>query len=129
MQSGTTGINTLRIYNPVKQSKDQDPEGAFIRRWVPQLAGVPTDWIHNPWLMPTQIQHQSGCIIGKHYPLPIVDHLTAAREARKRLGEVRRSQESRAEGRDIQHKHGSRRAGRSATNARSQARVRKNADR
>jgi deoxyribodipyrimidine photo-lyase len=48
MQSGTTGINTLRIYNPVKQSQDHDPEGAFIRRWVPELADVPTDWIHSP---------------------------------------------------------------------------------
>jgi len=123
MQSGTTGINTLRIYNPVKQSQDHDPEGAFIRRWVPKLAGVPTDWIHNPWLMPTEIQHQSGCVIGKHYPLPIVDHLTAAR---KRLGAVRRSQASRAEGRQIQHKHGSRRAGTFAARERRKKGVQKN---
>jgi deoxyribodipyrimidine photo-lyase len=129
MQSGTTGINTLRIYNPVKQSQDHDPEGIFIRRWVPELAGVPTDCIHTPWIMPTRIQHQGGCAIGKHYPSPIVDHLAAAREARKRLGVVRRPQESRAEGKQIQHKHGSRRAGRLATNARSMSRARKNAER
>lgn len=51
MQSGTTGIDRLRIYNPVKQSQDQDPDGVFIRRWVPELAAVPDARIHSPWTM------------------------------------------------------------------------------
>ena len=49
MQSGTTGINVNRMYNPIKQSRDQDPDGSFIRRWVPELAGYSKDWIHEPW--------------------------------------------------------------------------------
>ena len=49
MQSGTTGINTVRIYNPVKQGHDQDPDGDFVRRWVPELRDVPDAFIHEPW--------------------------------------------------------------------------------
>jgi deoxyribodipyrimidine photo-lyase len=109
MQSGTTGINTLRIYNPVKQSRDQDPDGRFIRRWVPELANVPTDWIHTPWLMPADQQARTGCRIGRDYPAPVVDHEAAAREARRRLQGVRRSADARAEGRGIMLTHGSRR--------------------
>jgi deoxyribodipyrimidine photo-lyase len=111
MQSGTTGINSLRIYNPVKQSEDQDPEGVFIRRWVPELAGVPAGLIHSPWRMAPSDQAAAGCRIGKDYPRPIVDHLAAAREARHRLVSVRRSPEARSEGRSIYLQHGSRRRG------------------
>jgi deoxyribodipyrimidine photo-lyase len=111
MQSGTTGINTLRIYNPVKQSEDQDPRGLFIRRWVPELAGVPGELIHQPWRMSLGEQMAAGCRIGEDYPAPIVDHLGAAREARRRLGSVRRTAEARAEGRSIFVQHGSRRRG------------------
>jgi deoxyribodipyrimidine photo-lyase len=109
MQSGTTGINTLRIYNPVKQSQDQDPEGRFIRRWIPELEHVPTEWIHTPWLMPADEQRQGHCVIGSQYPAPIVDHLAAAREARGRIQAARRSPEARDEGRQILKTHGSRR--------------------
>jgi deoxyribodipyrimidine photo-lyase len=109
MQSGTTGINTLRIYNPVKQSQDQDPDGIFIRRWVPELANVPDARIHAPWKMCSDEQEACGCLIGRDYPAPIVDHEAAAREARRRIGAIRRTLESRAESRAIFETHGSRR--------------------
>ena len=111
MQSGTTGINTLRIYNPVKQSEDQDPEGRFIRRWVPELARVPDAFIHAPWKMTPAEQEACGLRIGRDYPPPLVDHLAAAREARQRLGAARRQGAARAESRAIFRDHGSRRRG------------------
>jgi deoxyribodipyrimidine photo-lyase len=109
MQSGTTGINSLRIYNPVKQSQDQDPEGRFIRRWVPELGRVADAFIHAPWTMTPAEQEACGVRIGRDYPPPLVDHLAAAREARQRLGAVRRQGAARAEGRAIYRDHGSRR--------------------
>jgi 3-hydroxyisobutyrate dehydrogenase-like beta-hydroxyacid dehydrogenase len=51
MQAGTTGINTVRLYNPVKQGLDHDPTGTYVRRWVPELAGVPLAHLHTPWTM------------------------------------------------------------------------------
>lgn len=112
MQSGTTGINALRIYNPVKQSVDQDPEGVFVRRWVPELGAVPDAFLHEPWRMPSEVRRACGVRIGEHYPEPIVDHLAAARAARQRIIAVRRQPESRAQSRDIQEKMGSRRGAR-----------------
>jgi deoxyribodipyrimidine photo-lyase len=87
MQSGTTGINTMRIYNPVKQSQDQDPEGIFIKRWVSELSEYNGDFIHQPWTMPLALQQEKGCVIGEDYPQPIVDHLSALREARVKFAE------------------------------------------
>jgi deoxyribodipyrimidine photo-lyase len=108
MQSGTTGINTLRIYNPQKQSMDQDPEGRFIRTWVPELAPVATDWIHSPWRMPEAEQRRCGVRIGRDYPVPLVDHQAAAREARQRIQQARRAADARAESNGIYRRHGSR---------------------
>ena len=108
MQSGTTGINTLRIYNPVKQSLDQDPDGIFIRTWVPELGRVDRRWIHTPWHMPASVQRDCGVVIGRDYPAPLVDHEAAARLARQKIQQVRRTAEARAESRSIQAQHGSR---------------------
>ncbi len=83
MQSGTTGINRLRIYDPTKQAREHDPDGRFIRRWVPELQAVPDDWIHAPWTLPPLLQHSLGVVIGRDYPAPIVDHLEAVRRARR----------------------------------------------
>lgn len=108
MQSGSTGINAWRIYNPVKQSLDQDPEGVFIRRWLPELSAVPTEWIHTPWRMPASLQSRCGCRLGRDYPLPIVDHVQAARMARAYLAAAYRGSAARAESRRIQQALGSR---------------------
>ncbi|WP_194777437.1 cryptochrome/deoxyribodipyrimidine photo-lyase family protein [Pararhodonellum marinum] len=77
MQAGLTGINTVRIYNPVKQSIDHDPEGLFIKMWVPELAEVPVSFIHEPWKMTEMEQSLYGFKLGVDYPLPII-HLEAA---------------------------------------------------
>jgi deoxyribodipyrimidine photo-lyase len=114
MQSGTTGINTLRIYNPTKQAIEQDPQGIFIRRWLPELAGVPRGHLHMPWTMPHEAQLAAGCVIGRDYPPPIVDHAAAVREAKRRLATVRNAAEARAEAREVARRHGSRKDRRGA---------------
>ncbi|MGF1606085.1 MAG: FAD-binding domain-containing protein [Rhodothalassiaceae bacterium] len=106
MQSGTTGINTVRIYNPVKQGRDQDPDGRFIRRWLPELAPVPDAYVHDPWLW-----DGADGVLDKVYPRPIVDHLAAARAAREAVWAVRRSEGFKQEAAAIQQRHGSRRSG------------------
>jgi len=108
MQSGSTGINAFRIYNPVKQSLDHDPDGHFIRRWVPELAAVPREWIHEPWRMPLALQQRYGCRIGRDYPPPCVDHEQAARLARERLYAAYRTPDARQASAQVLAKHGSR---------------------
>ncbi len=106
MQSGTTGINTIRIYNPVKQGRDQDPDGAFIRRWLPELAAVPDEHIHEPW----RWDGATG-LLDQRYPMPIIDHLQAAREARQKVWAIRKDAGFRQTASAIQDKHGSRKSG------------------
>ena len=109
MQSGTTGINAVRIYSPIKQVKDHDPKGTFIRRWVPELDGVPDEHIAEPHRMSRDAQKRSGLWIGESYPEPLVDHLSAVREARTRIYARRRAPEAKEEAQRINKKHGSRR--------------------
>lgn len=84
MQSGTTGINTLRIYSPDKQWRDQDPQSEFVRRWVPEIDDR------------------------RRYPEPLVNHAEAARRARDRIYRLRRTLEARAEAQQVRERHGSR---------------------
>ena len=100
MQSGTSGINTVRIYNPIKQGLDHDPEGAFIRQWLPELQGVPVSGIHTPWLLAQPPET---------YPHPVVDYEAAARQARDQVWGLRKGQGYRCEAEAIQRRHGSRR--------------------
>jgi deoxyribodipyrimidine photo-lyase len=111
MQSGTTGINTLRIYSPSKQALDQDPQGDFIRRWVPELAQVPLAWLHRPWTMDATRQRESLCVIDTHYPAPIVEEQAAARLAKDAMFGLRKQRAARAEADRIQDRHGSRKSG------------------
>lgn len=111
MQSGTTGINTLRIYSPTKQALDQDPQGEFIRRWVPELAQVPLAWLHQPWTMDATLQRESGCVVDCHYPAPIVDEKAAAQAAKDALYGLRKGPQAKAEADRIQQLHGSRKSG------------------
>ncbi len=88
---GTDAAPYFRIFNPVSQGLRHDPQGDFVRRWLPELVRVPLEHLHEPWLMPADVQRASGCIIGRDYPAPLVDHreakertLAAYRESRQR---------------------------------------------
>lgn len=111
MQSGVTGVNTARIYNPVKQSRDQDLDGVFIRRWVPELASLPNDFIHEPWTAPTEYLNARDIALGQTYPIRMVDHVAAAAQARALIYGVRRGDGYRDTANAIQVKHGSRKSG------------------
>jgi deoxyribodipyrimidine photo-lyase len=109
MQSGTTGINTIRIYNPVKQGLDQDPAGTFTRRWVPELAPVPDSFLQEPWKWPG-----ATALLGRRYPEPLVDATAAARIARDTVWGLRRNAGFAGEAARVAKAHASRadRAGR-----------------
>jgi deoxyribodipyrimidine photo-lyase len=96
MQSGATGINTPRIYNPVKQGLDQDPQGIFTRRWVPELTDVPLAFLQEPWRL------------GTPYLPRLVEHAAAVRAARERLSAVRRTPGFRQDASAVFDRHGSR---------------------
>lgn len=108
MQSGTTGINTLRIYNPIKQAKDQDPEGHFVRQWIPALKNVPNTWIFEPWLMTPELQKQYQCIIGQDYPAPLLSIESALKLARAKLTQAKHGANHADETKRIIVKHASR---------------------
>jgi deoxyribodipyrimidine photo-lyase len=99
MQSGVTGINTIRMYSPVKQSLDHDPEGKFIRRYIPELQHVSNQWIHEPWKMSEP---------PKDYPRPIVDHDAAMKHARAEISKRWKQDDFRDEARKVNQKLGSR---------------------
>jgi deoxyribodipyrimidine photo-lyase len=89
--TGTDPAPYFRVFNPVSQGKRFDPEGRFVRRWLPELARVPERYLHEPWTMPVSVQADSGVHIGLDYPAPIVGlaegrarALAAYREARLR---------------------------------------------
>jgi len=116
MQSGTTGINTTRVYNPIKQAQDHDPHGHFVRRWLPALRRVPDSWLFEPWRMPESVQAACGVRVSadaqagdaRTWPLPPVDLGQATREAKARLHSLRAQPEVKVAKAAIVDKHGSR---------------------
>jgi deoxyribodipyrimidine photo-lyase len=81
--TGTDAAPYFRVFNPTLQGKKFDPEGAYVRQWLPELRRVPSRFIHEPWKMEIDVQKDVGCIIGRDYPTPIVDHAWARERALK----------------------------------------------
>ncbi len=79
--TGTDAAPYFRIFNPIRQGEKHDPEGRYIRRWLPELEGVPDKFIHEPWKMSPAEQRKASCLIGEDYPEPIVDHGQARERA------------------------------------------------
>jgi deoxyribodipyrimidine photo-lyase len=79
--TGTDAQPYFRIFNPVTQGERFDPDGAYVRRWVPELADVPTEYIHHPWDMPDDVAATCGVTVGDDYPEPLVDHKQARQRA------------------------------------------------
>ncbi len=108
MQSGTTSININRIYNPIKQGKDHDPEGVFIKEWLPELKNIPNHFIHEPWLIINYEEYKNlNKII---YNNPIVNIKETSRYARKRLYEITQISGYWEISKNIYNMHGSRKS-------------------
>jgi deoxyribodipyrimidine photo-lyase len=109
MQAGATGNNTLRMYNPTRQLHEHDPEATFVRTWVPELAGLDASTIGALHDLGRSGQDVRGVRLGVDYPMPLVQHSEAVRQARVRLEGLRRQPEFGARQREVQARHGSRR--------------------
>ncbi|MEA2664289.1 MAG: deoxyribodipyrimidine photo-lyase [Candidatus Eremiobacteraeota bacterium] len=86
--TGTDAAPYFRVFNPTLQGKTFDPDGAFVRAFIPALVQVPAKYVHEPWTLPPLLQAEYGCVIGRDYPAPIVDHATARRRALEAYGSV-----------------------------------------
>lgn len=105
MQAGTTGINTLRIYNPIKNALDHDPDGAFVKQWIPELADIPFPEVHTPWKLDDSAQLLFNCRIGIDYPAPIIDIEATQKKATEFMWAFKKSAEAKEEGKRILSRH------------------------
>jgi deoxyribodipyrimidine photo-lyase len=96
MQAGTTGINTIRIYNPIKQSYDQDPDGIFIKKWIPELRSYPKEFIHEPWKL-SEMEKIFYNLDTLKYPDPIINIEEAGKIARDKIWSFRKRPEVQAD--------------------------------
>jgi deoxyribodipyrimidine photo-lyase len=119
MQSGTTGINTTRVYNPIKQAQDHDPKGVFVRRWLPSMRKVPDTWLFEPWKMPSDLQPISNETGKSVITAPLVDLAFATRESKNKLHALRKTEAVRAGKDAVLDKHASRKTLRQTNKAKS----------
>jgi deoxyribodipyrimidine photo-lyase len=105
MQAGTTGMNTIRIYNPIKQSIEHDPDGIFIKKWVPELVNLPSSLVHEPYKMSMMDQAFYELELGKIYPMPIVDLEAVGKHARDKIWAMKKHELVRAENKRILARH------------------------
>ena len=107
MQSGTTGINTIRMYSVIKQSYDQDPKGIFIKRWVPELKNLPENLIHEPWKVNFLEEKEYNFKVDKHYLRPIVDNKLRTKIAKEMIWSIRKKPEAKEISQKIVLQHAS----------------------
>ena len=105
MQSGVTGTNIIRVYNPVKQSLDKDKDGIFIKKWLPQLSELPKEMVHTPWLLTPMEEQLYQFKLDETYPLPMVDIDETGKIARDLLWGFQKRTDSKNEGARIVAKH------------------------
>jgi deoxyribodipyrimidine photo-lyase len=105
MQAGETGTNMLRIYNPIKNSLEHDPDAVFIKKWVPELRDLEIMFAHEPYLMTPMEQQFNNFILGEHYPYPIVNMDTTRKKASDTLWNLRKNKKVREESARILKKH------------------------
>jgi deoxyribodipyrimidine photo-lyase len=105
MQAGVTGINMLRIYNPVKNGQEHDSKGLFVKQWIPELKNLPEEMIHTPWEITPIEAEVYGFKPGKTYPQPIIDIQKARKHATSTLWPLSKSAPVRKEGKRILAKH------------------------
>jgi deoxyribodipyrimidine photo-lyase len=105
MQAGTTGVNTVRIYNPLKNAQEHDPDGTFIRNWIPELQHLDTVHVHAPWTMTELEQTMYGIRLGEDYPLPVIDLEANVKKGRDLVWGVRKQESSRKEAQRILRVH------------------------